>query len=218
MTREKYQRTLVDLDAQVAEMAALARSMLHDGLTAFETLDHGLATVVRGREGALAQLDEDIETEAFQIISLQGPVASDLRRIGAALKLITYLNRVGRYGFDIASIAESWPKGREHVARLVGLREMAAKVAQMLDLVLEAFHGHKAPEMAMLQALEDDVDAMRYTIFREALTYMAQDSQNIEPCSHYMMAARYLERCGDNVCKMAEKLYYAATGKRGNIK
>jgi phosphate transport system protein len=214
MTRERYQQDLAGLEGQVAAMAALAREMLEGGVAALTDLDRARAAEVIARADELAQMDEDIETDVLQLITLQAPVAGDLRRLGAALKLITYLNRVGRYGYDIARACRDWPEGADHVARMVSLRDMAEKVQRMLGLAIDAYAKHEVPDIAQVEALESDVDAMRFSVWRECLTYMAQDPQNIEPCANYMMVARYLERSADNICKMAEKLHYAATGRR----
>ncbi len=214
MAREGFQGQVRSIEDKVSAMADLARAMLRDGLQSLVLLDREAAALVAARTQELAQLDETIETEVLRFLALQAPVARDLRRMGAALKLITYLNRVGRYGYDIARTAEKWPADMAHVVHPVNLREMAEKVEKMLDLAMTAYRAGAAPEVVQLMALEDDVDALRYSVWRECLTYMAQDSRNIEASAHYMMVARYLERCGDNVCKMAEKLHYAATGER----
>ena len=94
------------------------------------------------------------------------------------------------------------------------LRQMSQEVEKMLDVVLEAFRQRRAPDTKLVMELETDVDAQRHTVWRSCLTYMAEDPKTIESCAHIMMVARYLERCGDHVVKMAEKLHYAATGQR----
>ncbi len=195
-------------------MVRLAGAMLTDGVRALDQLDGHLADQVIARRDELAGFDEEIESRALGLLTLQSPVAGDLRRIGAILKLITYLNRIGRYGYDIARVAKAWPEGESHVARMVNLRSMGERVEAMLKLVQTSFETRSAPDTETLMGLEDDVDAQRYSVWRECLTYMAEDSHNIERCAHYMMVARYLERCGDNAVKMAEKLHYAATGER----
>lgn len=212
--RDAFVHEIDTVGDNVEEMALLARAMLRDGVEALAGLDRTLADGVIGRADTLAQMDEDIEAKVLSILALQQPMAGDMRRMGAALKLITYLNRIGRYGYDIARVTVEWPEDRGHVARMVSLHDMAVKVDAMLEMVISAYrHNHIADETELM-ALEDNVDAMRYSIFREALTYMAEDPHNIEPCAHYMMVARYLERCGDNICKMAEKLHFAVTGER----
>lgn len=205
---------ITDIHDGVSDMAALARGMLKDGVQALVDLDAERGQEVYDKRDALAELDENIEHAILQFLTLQSPMAKDLRAAGAALKMITYLNRVGRYGSDIALTAVNWPAGTEHVDRLVSLQEMGDKVHHMLDLTLQAYDDGTYPDIERIEELEADVDALRRSIWRVTLTYMAEDPHMIEPCANYMMVARYLERCGDNICKMVEKQHYAATGER----
>lgn len=214
MARDTFHKQLADLERDVAAMGEHARGMLRDGLAALDAGDQDLAEAVAARAEALAAFDERIETAALGILMLQAPVASDLRRIGAVLKLITYLNRVGRYGFDIAKVTKELHGKAGGVMGKVSLRQMGRNVERMLDLVLGAFAQRALPEQGELLRLEDEVDAQRAAVFREALTYMLEDARNIEAGAQTMMVARYLERCGDNIVKMAEKLHYAKTGER----
>jgi phosphate transport system protein len=59
---------------------------------------------------------------------------------------------------------------------------------------------------------------MRWSVFRESITYMMEDPKVITPCLFFAMIARYLERCGDNTCKIAEKVHYMVTGEHIEIK
>lgn len=213
MTRESFALQMGRLDEHVASMAALAKSMLADGLDALEAMDADLAEKVAMRAQELAHLDESIETEALGILMLQAPVAKDLRRIGAILKIITYLNRIGRYGFDIAKAVKAMV-GNPNRGAVVSLRQMSQDVERMLDLALDAFQNRRAPDTKAIMALEENVDAQRHTVWRSCLTFMAEDPKTIESSANIMMIGRYLERCGDNIVKMTEKLHYAATGER----
>ena len=217
MVRERLATGLHGIEKQVLTMGEHAKGMLLDALQSLAGLDSELAESVAARCDVLADLDEDIEHSILQLMALQTPVASDLRRLGAAMKLITYLNRIGRYGFDIAKVVKAWPADQGHIANTVGIKEMGKMVEQMLNIALEAFAKSRSPDLEAVQALEKDVDAMRSMIFRDCLTYMMQDSHTIERGTQYVMVARYLERCGDNICKMVEKLHYSATGHRVSL-
>lgn len=214
MSRQGMVSEMEALQNKVLEMANLATGMLFESTQALEELDKSMAEAVISRAERLAELDEEIETGLLSFLALQSPMAGDLRRVGTALKLITYINRIGRYGYDIAKVGESWPSDLDHVAKMVDLREMSSKVLAMMDILVGAFNANAAPDVESLTKLEDDVDALRYGVWRQCLSYMDESKSNIERCAHYMMVARYLERCGDNVCKMAEKQHYAVTGKR----
>ncbi|MDG6218318.1 MAG: phosphate uptake regulator PhoU, partial [Candidatus Thermoplasmatota archaeon] len=90
-------------------------------------------------------------------------------------------------------------------------------VCSMIDDALEVFqHGDLSLFNDFIDR-EEDMDELRYSIFREALSYMMEDPKVIKRCTDYIMVARYLERCADHACKMAEKIFYMETGQRVEI-
>lgn len=215
--REVFHQELSELKDEVLAMARLARGMLNDGVRSLVTLDAQLANGVLSKKDRLADFDDEIEAHALQVAHRHQPMAKDMRAIAAARKLITYINRLGRYGKDIAQITTEW--GDEpHVNKLVQIPHMAEILLKMLDATLEAYRTEKEQDLDTFQDWEDTLDAARYAVFRESLSYMTESPAYIERGSHYMMIARYLERCGDNVCKMAEKTHYMVTGDRVTIK
>jgi len=212
MAREIFDKELSDLKQDVAEMADLATWMFESGVQALIDLDEELAQDVLEQADRLAELDAQIEEDALQLVARQQPMARDLRAIGAALKLITYINRIGRYGREIARITHQWDSDTHH-ADLVNVPRMVQLVHNGLNMVLTAYHEHEGFDLDQLLEWEDELDALRWSIFRECLTFMAEDPEHIEEYAYYMMIARYLERCGDNVCKMAEKTHYMVEGE-----
>lgn len=217
MTRAQYQDQLKALNARLDELALHAKGMLTNGVRAFETLDRELAARVDARKEALADLDDRIEQHALRLLALQQPMAGDLRQIGATLKLITYLTRIGRYGRDIGNVLNRWPEGQDHVLDLVDLPRMAQMTRDMLDEVLASFREERRPALDRIQKLENEVDTMRRRVWDSCIVDMLATPSHVEACAQYMMVARYLERCADNVCKMTEKLHYVATGQRVHV-
>ena len=105
-----------------------------------------------------------------------------------------------------------------NVSKIVSIPHMGERVVKMIDDAITAF---KTEDLSLLDGLserDDEIDAMRYSVFRECLTYMMEDQRKITRCAHYIMIARYLERCADHACKMAEKINYLVTGERIEIK
>jgi phosphate transport system protein len=62
------------------------------------------------------------------------------------------------------------------------------------------------------------VDALRHYDLPGGITCMMKDPKNIPRCTHYIMVARYLERCADHACKIAENVHSMETGERTEIK
>lgn len=144
-------------------------------------------------------------------------MARDMREIACVLKMITYLTRVGRYGKDIAKIVMEELAEKPPVKKLISLPHMAGIVESMISDALQAFNTDDISVFDDFVDRESDVDELRYSIFRECLSYMMEDPKTIRRCTQYIIIARYLERCGDHACKMAEKIVFMVTGERVEI-
>jgi phosphate transport system protein len=213
---EKFHDELADLKERVLEMGYLAQGMLCDGVASLKEQDVELANDVYERKYRLAEMDESIEEEALRLIALYQPMAKDMRTIGCCLKMITYLTRIGRYGKDISNIAKQLANV-DHVSKLISIPYMQQKACEMIGDALQAFKTENLGLIAGFEDRDDDVDALRYSIFRECISYMVEDAKYITRCAHYIMVARYIERCADHACKIAEKVRYMVTGERVEI-
>jgi phosphate transport system protein len=104
-----------------------------------------------------------------------------------------------------------------HISKLVSLPQMSSIVCSMIDDALKAFETKDLAHIADFKEREDTIDAMRYSIYREGISYMMENPKYITRCTQYILIARYLERCGDHACKMAEKIHYMVTGEHTEI-
>ncbi len=213
---EKFHVELSQTKKDVDAMGHLAKEMLSKSVEALKEIDTQKADCVISKKVQLADMDDDIEQKALRLMALYQPMAGDLREIACILKLITYLNRIGRYGKDIAKLVVEFEKNG-HVKKLVSLPHMAELVTSMINDALYAFETGDISKFNDFIEREATVDELRYSIFRECLTYMMEDPSVITRCTYYIIIARYLERCGDHACKMAEKIIYMVTGERVEI-
>ena len=209
---EEFHSELKELKKRVVKMGNLAQDMLQKSVKALKEQDTDLARDVLNCKQQIAVMDEEIEQDALKLITLYAPMAKDMRQIASVLKIITYIARIGRYGKDIANITLEI-SGKPHVKELVSIPYMAKEVDSMITDALTAFENEEVDTIDGFTSREKTVDELRYSIFRECLTYMMEDSKTIKRCARYIMVARYLERCGDHAVKMAEKIYYMVTGE-----
>ena len=198
-------------------MGELAEDILKNSIIALKNQDVELAEKVYSNKKKLMKMDENIEHRCLQAISMYQPMAKDMRILGASLKIITYQTRIGRYGKDIAKIVEEL-SDKPLIAKLVSIPHMSEIVKEMITDVLNAYKTGKSVNVQSFVERDDNVDALRESIFREVLSYMMEDSKKIKQGMYYVMIARYLERCADHACKIAEKVNYMITGKRVEIK
>lgn len=209
----QFHRDIEDLMDRVVKMAELSKRSVREGVEAFAGLDQAAARLVVELNEEINRMDVEIETRALDLIALHQPMAVDLRTIGACLKINTYLDRIGRYGYDIAKATYAL-EGRQHVRKLVGLPIMKDKALALLDTAITAFRSRDAAKARTVHPLDDEVDALYEQVFRECVTYMLEDPRTITQCTQYILVARHIERVGDNAGKIAEKAIYMATGER----
>lgn len=210
---QQFHRELDALRQKVLRMGTLARTNLIEGVQALANLDPKLMDVVKKRDDEINHLDVEIERTTLELLARNQPMAGDLRFLGATLKIITYLDRIGRYGWDCAKIVKEM-QGKEHVRKLVAIPHMADLAAQMVEQALKAYAERDEKLAREVFPRDELVDRLYEQVFRECVTYMLEDARTIGVCAHYILVARHLERAADNAAKIAEKTVYMCTGER----
>lgn len=214
---EKFHNELKKLKQDVLKMGDLAVSMLRNSVEALKSLDLEKAEEVTAKKEELGKRSVELEDEALRLIALYQPMAIDMRTIACCLKMTNDLYRIGRYGKDIAKITKEIYPG-PHIKKIITIPQMNDIVCNMIKDALNAFVTGDISLIKDFSERDDDVDALRYSIFRECISYMMENPKNIAICTNYVLIARYLERCGDHACSMGEQVYYMVTGKRIELK
>ena len=213
---EKFHAELENVTKDTVAMARFGRSMLRDAVDALIRQDKDLAETVVARKGEIHTREVALEERCYQLIALYQPMAKDMRVIACTLKVITASMRIGRYGKVIANIVKEI-SDKPHIANMMSIPHMADLAMDMIDDAVEAYDTETLRLIADFSARDDTIDALRHSIFREGITHMMEDPRSITRCTHYIMVARYLERCADHACKIAENVHYMETGERIEI-
>ena len=211
-TVKAYGDELNQLTADVARMGGLAEAQIADAVESMARRDIALGEAVIERDKRLDEMLRDIERKAIRLIALRQPVASDLRRTVAAMKIANDLERVGDLAKNVAkrglALIEAEPiapltRSIERMGRLVTLRMKA---------VLDAYTAQQVEAALNVWSHDDDVDEHYNALFRELLTYMMADPRTITSCAHLLFMAKNLERIGDHATNIAEMIHYEVTG------
>jgi phosphate transport system protein len=214
---EKFHAELNNLKQDTAEMAKFGRTMLRTAVDALVQQDVQLAESVVAKKDEIHGMEVRIEENCYQLIALYQPMAKDMRLIACALKVFSASMRIGRYGKVIAKIVKEI-HDKPLIANMMSIPHMADLVIEMVDDAIRAYESDDITRISEFSSRDDTIDALRHSIFREGITYMMEDPKNIPRCTHYIMVARYLERCADHACKIAENVHYMQTGERIEIK
>ena len=211
--RKSYHVELKELKKMVEEMGDLSSNAISLAIESLVELDEGKIKQVDELDNKIYAYDRAIEKKSLDLIALQAPVARDLRMIGTCLKIITDLNRIGRYSQDITKVTERMI-GKQHMKKLVSIPHMAQLTIDMVDMSIDSFIEEKEEYQETIYENEEKVDALYDEIFREVLTYMMEDKRKITMGTQYVLVIRYLERIADHACNIVDRVVYMETGER----
>ena len=208
-----YEDELNTLAAECARLGGLTEAQVADALTAVTRRDQELADEVIGRDLRLDELQVDVERRCIRLIALRQPMAEDLRRTVAAMKISMNLERIGDLAKNIAKrtlvVVESEPMAP--VTR--SIERMGELVQARLKQVLDAYTAGELDGALAVWSRDDEVDEHYNSLFRELLTYMMGDPRMITACAHLLFVAKNLERIGDHATNIAEIVRYEITGE-----
>jgi phosphate transport system protein len=212
LTDREYDAELHKLHDQLLLMGAKVEEMIANSMRALTERDSELARRMIEYDHQINRLEVEIDDLCLRILAKRQPVASDLRLITTALKLVTDLERIGDACVNICERVVEL--NTEPVLKpYVDLPRMAETAQAMVRDALDAFV-QADPERAR-EVVERDrvVDAYYGQVFRELLTYMMEDPRNIYRALRAQSIAKYLERIGDHATNLAEMVIFMVMGK-----
>lgn len=210
-TREGFDRDLHQLRDDLLRMGALVESALDRALEALRTRSVELAKAVVASDNTIDALHLELEERCLRLMATQQPMAKDLRTIAAVWIMTIDLERMGDHAEDIARIVQRIAE-QPLLKPLIDVPRMAEIVRGMLRDGLDAFISRDTELARQMAARDDEIDHLYAQIFRELLTYMLEDTRNIQRATHLLMVAQALERMGDHATNIAERVIYMVTG------
>ncbi len=210
--RDAYHAQLEELHAELKEMGALCERAVTCAVKAASTGSTLMGDKAQEADSQIDHKERDIEALCMKLLLKQQPVASELRDISAALKMITDLERIGDQASDIAEIARFTLGNNGSVAAT--LDQMAQSVTRMVVDSITSFIQRSLSLAREVIARDDTVDALFDRIKGELITAIAANSEDGERWLDMLMVAKYLERIGDHATNVAEWAEYAITGRR----
>jgi len=210
--RTQFHERLEATEHDLLRLGELAATAVQTAVSAFVSRDDEAAARVIASDDAIDDLYLEIDHRTLSMVALQAPVAADLRLVSAILHSCLHLERSGDQAVNIAKIQlatnglPAAPVMQEQIA------EMGDLVVQMLRISLEAFSHRDVRRAEQLQALDDPVDRLNRATHLEALK-LAHDPRALDWGLHANMAARALERVGDQAVDIGEQVVYLVTGE-----
>ena len=216
MARPIFDEELHQLRSDVIEMAEFAKEAIEGSFDAVRQVSATKAYLVASNDSLIDGKEREIESLCLRLLLREQPVASDLRSVTAALKLITDLERIGDQAAEICEIATTLSEDAD-----LSLFPMLAAMAQAdYDQLDSAIQAYVDLDLGKAQSCIDG-DKEVNALFEEEKRSITRHIIEHEPDETYsldvLMIAKYLERIGDHAVNIAEWAEYAITGNHKGV-
>jgi phosphate transport system protein len=216
MTRKGYQEKLEELREDVLYMSELVLERLRKGLSALESKDEDLAWEVIEGDDEINRIYLELEQDCIDLLSLQQPVAGDLRFIVASFKIITDLERIG----DLATnLGDYTLDASRDLYPDVDVQGIGDEVGAMVENAMEAYAEEDDARCYAIAGHDDEVDDLceraSSIVVRDLIEREIDDTTSelevenlMEEVSRLLLTIRDLERVGDHAVNIAARTHY----------
>lgn len=203
--RKRFDEQLEELGKEMQSMGMMVEESIQKAIEALLRQDVELAKSVMEGDVLVDQKQKEIESICFTLLMQQQPVASDLRTISAALKMVTDMERIGDHAADISEMTvhlahEPYIKNLDHI------RQMASETMWMLIQSIEAYVEKDVKKANGVIAHDDVVDKLFAETKTDLIELIHKDKNNGEQATDLLMVAKYFERIGDHATNLAESI------------
>ncbi|MDD3109104.1 MAG: phosphate signaling complex protein PhoU [Eubacteriales bacterium] len=215
--RRRFDEQLLELNQEMIAMGSRIEQAIENAGELMASRDVAAARIIMQGDQEIDRMEREIEGRCLRLLLMQQPVASDLRLISSALKMITDMERIGDQSSDIAEII-TMPVEGNLLPFPSQLQQMSRETANMVRRAVDAYVTRDIELARAVVASDDVVDNLFDEVKRELINLMndqcnAQRHADGMQLLDMLMIAKYYERSADHATNIAEWVEYAVTGK-----
>jgi phosphate transport system protein len=211
-TDRTFEEQLGHLRASILEMGGLVEDQIAQAIRALIGRDEALARATIERDHTVNRLDVEIDDLCIKILALRQPAARDLRLITTALKVTTDLERIGDLAAHIAERALEI-MAEPDLKPYIDIPRMSDQARDMVHQALDAFVREDVELALAVCAADDAIDQLHAQLFRELLSFMAEEPKTIRQAMRLLFVSKALERIADHATNIAEMVIFLVRGR-----
>lgn len=212
MGRAKYGQALKELHHEIITMGNMVETAIDDAIKAFKEHNLEVCEAIIDNDENVDQMEKSIESRCLWLIAREQPVASDLRTITTALKLVTDMERIGDHAVDIAELTMRID-AKNTFADDSHITDMAAVAIEMVHDSVTSFVNYDLELAKEVEAKDDVVDGYFNMIKHELVEIFTKQPENLDSAVDFLQIAKYLERIADHAVNICEWVQFSQTGE-----
>nr|WP_291234501.1 phosphate signaling complex protein PhoU [Frisingicoccus sp.] len=209
--RNRFDAQLELLHQKLIEMGNLCEQVISMTYRVLMDENHEAAKEIIEKDGHIDLIERDIESLCLKLLLQQQPVASDLRKVSAALKMITDMERIGDQAADIAEIIMTTNIKAPGLDVPIG--RMAEATVRMVTDSVNAYVWQDLDTAQKVIEYDDVVDNLFDEVKEMLIREIDTNPMIHEHVMDILLIAKYYERIGDHATNISEWVEFSITGK-----
>ncbi len=216
--RTVFDEKLAELHRDLLELGVLVNRAIFRSVQGFIEHDVAIAKEVINGDARVNDKEHEIDRKCQEIIAMQQPNTTDLRRIIAVLRVSSNLERMGDHAVSISKSTINLKGNKRNLDLENLINEMATIVIEMSHDIIDAFVDFDVDKAYSIAKIDAKVDALYNDVRMTAVEAMQNDPNTVIAVSDYAFVGMHIERIGDYVTNISEGIIYLDSGKVVDLK
>ncbi len=213
MTRGSQKTRVKNIHRDLMVMADLVEKQIHESMVALKNYNVNAADEIIDNDDEVDAMQKTIEDECIKFIATEQPVAKDLRKVFAASKIVTDLERMADHAIDICKILKKMVRNVSVFnGDLDELWDMEAKVREMIKMSVESYINNDVKTAYKICAEDDKVDAYYKSLFDKIIKTIKVKEEMVNDGTQLLFVIKFLERIADHVTNVCEWTIFSKDG------
>lgn len=214
MTRGSQDTRVKNINRQLVIMANLVEKQIYESMISLKNYDLKLADNIIKDDDKVDEMQKIVHEQCIKVIGAEQPLATDLRKIMAASKIATDLERMADHAVDICKIAKKMG-GKVNASNesLETVWEMEKKIRVMIEAAIDAYINNDDDMAHKICKKDDEIDSCYRSLFPVFLKDIKIDEGLTEKGVNLLFVIKYLERIGDHVTNICESIIFSKKGE-----
>lgn len=210
MVRSRFMAQMEQLNTELIVMGTLCENALEKVANALDNPTDEVSRDIIILSKKTEEKERELENICINLLLKQQPVASDLRQISSALKMVTDMRRIGEVAGNIAEILSQDNLRMDYDTSI--LKKMAAATKKMVSNTLDAFVKSDIRTAQQVERDDDQVDELFAQSKHELIQIIRNSQDSGEQAIDYLMIAKYFEKIGDHAVNISQWVLFMITG------
>lgn len=213
MTRGSQHIRVKNIHRDLLSMSSLVEKQIYESMVCLKKYDLEKADIIIDNDDEVDTMQKEIEEECIKFIATEQPLAKDLRRVFAASKIVTDLERMADHAVDICKITKKMGKNLSAFNGDINeLWDMEQKVREMIKASVEAYTNNDVKEAYKICTEDDKVDEFYQNLFNKIIKKIKVHEELVNDGAQLLFVIKYLERIADHVTNICEWTIFSKDG------